>query len=133
MADNNFFFKVLAELGYFNCFYILLFFPLGGGQTLNGKFHYFFWNLALYGFCWFSVWYNEHTRYFIFPKHPGHSFVNQKETWNFGYKKMSKSEEIQWNLKTMENFTTLISLWWKFISSWKSSYYCTLFNWKKSC
>ena len=46
MADNNFFFKVLAELGYFNCFYILLFFPQrgggGGGQTLSGKFHYFF-------------------------------------------------------------------------------------------
>ena len=31
MADNNFFFKVLAELGYFKCFYILFFFPLRGG------------------------------------------------------------------------------------------------------
>ena len=28
MADNNLFFKVPAELGYFKCFYILLFFPL---------------------------------------------------------------------------------------------------------
>ena len=31
MADTNFFFKVLAELGYFKCFYILLFPPLTGG------------------------------------------------------------------------------------------------------
>ena len=34
MADNNLFFEVLAELGYFKCFYILLFFPLRGVRPL---------------------------------------------------------------------------------------------------
>ena len=33
MADNNIFFKVLAELGQFKCFYILFLFPLRGGGS----------------------------------------------------------------------------------------------------
>ena len=52
MADNIFFFKVLAELSETEYFKFKSFFPLTGGggvggQALSGKFHYFFLNLAL--------------------------------------------------------------------------------------
>ena len=46
MADNNFFFKVLAELSDTEYFTFLFYFPLtggGGGQALSRKFLYFFY------------------------------------------------------------------------------------------